>query len=137
MKATLFVLSVLLIFQGCEFPLEDENFVEISDAPRNDITIDLKDLPDTVEGFSNMTISYSLDIESYPAIAVFVVVGDQAEYIGYNYNGTFTVSSNNNQIATKGYLPFELVVLTTSRTNSLADRSQRELVLFSEKRVLY
>jgi hypothetical protein len=137
MKGSLFVISLLLVFQGCEFPLEDENYVEISDVPKNKITIALEDLPDTVEVFTNIDISYSLDVESYPAIAVFAVVGDQAEYLGYNYNGTFTLSSATDQITTKGYLPFELVVLSTARTGSLADRSQRELVLFSEKRVLY
>ncbi len=137
MKGSLFVITLLLVFQGCEFPLEDENYVEISEVPKNEITIALEDLPDTVEVFTNIDISYSLDVEGYPAIAVFAVVGDQAEYLGYNYNGMFTLSNATNQITTKGYLPFELVVLSTSRTGSLADRSQRELVLFSEKRVLY
>ena len=131
MKVSLFVITLLLVFQGCEFPLEDENYVEISDVPKNEIAIALQDLPDTVEVFTNMVISYSLEVEGYPAIAVFAVVGDQVQYLGYDYNGTFTLSNATNQITTTGYLPFELVVLSTSRTGSLADRSQRELVLFS------
>ena len=131
MKGSLFVISLLLVFQSCEFPLEDENYVEISDVPHNKITIALQDLPDTFEVFTNMVISYSLDVEGYPAIAIFAVVGDQAQYLGYDYNGMFTLSNETNQITTKGYLPFEFVVLSTSRTGSLADRSQRELVLFS------
>jgi len=137
MKASLFVLTLLLVFQGCEFPLEDENIVEISNVPKNNITIALQDLPDTVDVFTNIDISYSLDVENYPAIAIFVVVGDQAEYIGYDYTGIFTLSGMTNQITTKGYLPFEFVVVSTSRTGSLADRSQRELILFSQTRVLY
>ncbi|HEX6891052.1 MAG TPA: hypothetical protein VF141_10165 [Chryseolinea sp.] len=137
MKVSLFVITLLLVFQGCEFPLDDENFVEISDEPKNKIAIALQDLPDTVEVFSGFNISYSLDVEGFPAIAIFAVVGDQAQYLGYNYSGMFWLSNVTDQITTKGYLPFEFVVLTTSRTGSLADRNQRELVLFSEKRVLY
>jgi hypothetical protein len=137
MKVSLFVITLLLVFQGCEFPLEDENYVEISDVPKNKITIALQDLPDTVELFTGLNISYSLEVEGYPAIAVFAVVGDEAQYLGYEYNSTFWLSNITDQITTKGHLPFEFVVLSTSRTGSLADRSQRELVLFSEKRVLY
>jgi hypothetical protein len=138
MKRSLTAILLLIVIFGCDFPMEEVNHVEISDIPKNQITIALADLPDTVEIIPNMTIFYDLQVEGYPAIAVFIVVGEYVEYLGYNYSGGFTFRNVVNQLPSiKGYLPFEFIVFTTTRTGSMADRSQRELMIFSEKRILH
>ena len=134
----LFALMLLFGF-SCEFPLEDENFVQISPIPKSDVEINLENFPDTLKVMGNINISYSLKLTGSPAIAIFIAIGDQVQYLGYSRNGTFTLPNIYGPLLGigKGYVPFEFAVFSTSSTGSMADRAQRELLLFSMSRTLY
>jgi len=134
------IISIGVLFclaLGCEFPMKEENFVEISAVPKSNVQIDLINFPDTLNVMEDITISYDLNVSGGPAIAIFIVIGNNAEYIGYSRQGTFKLSPINALIATKGFLPFEFLVFSTSSTGSMADISQRELLIYSMSRILY
>lgn len=139
MKITFYSLVFCLVFIGCEFPLKKENFVEISPIPKNDIKIDLRNLPDTLEVIEDVKVSYSLSIAGSTPIAIFIVFDGKSNYFGYNPSGDFVISRNLNvkNKDTRKYFPFEFVVVSTSQTGSLADRNQKELIVFSVKKTLY
>ena len=136
MKIT-YVVLICVTMLSCQFPLKEENNVILPSKPKNNIKIDLLNFPDTLNLIENTTVSYSLNVGGSTPIAVFIAIGKEAQYFGYAPNGAFVLFNTNDQIQTKGYLPFEFAVFSTSGTGSLADRSQRELLLFSVKRILY
>jgi hypothetical protein len=139
MRNVILFALILLFGFSCEFPLEKETFVEISPIPKSDVEINLGNLPDTLKVIEDINITYSLKLSGSPAIAVFIAIGNQVQYLGYSRNGTFRLSSINNDVinAGGGYVPFEFAVYSTSSTGSMADRAQRELLLFSMNRTLY
>lgn len=129
-------LSTILLFIGavlasCEFPLEGENFVEISENPNVRVEIDFVDLPDTVVVLGDVTVRYKLSFYGSSARAVFLALDNQLHFLGYNSAGTFVVNFD----AQKTHTVAELLVVSTSGTESMADNTFRELVLWGERRV--
>ncbi|GIL23097.1 MAG: hypothetical protein BroJett042_16100 [Bacteroidota bacterium] len=134
------IILFLILLLGCEFPLEEENIVEISPESVRNIKINLLSIPDTLEVIEDIRVSYELPNVGSAPIALFILINNNPTYLGYFHSGEFVISKNlmlNTSFGVKGYVPFEFIVLTTSGTNSLADRSQRELVDFTVKRTLY
>jgi hypothetical protein len=126
------LLFVALIAVSCDFELEKEYYKEVSPESNVFITVNLKDLPDTVLVLNEMEIKYDLDIEGAPFFAVYKLLDSTVEYLGYGVSGSFRVINNTQ----KDYSNLDVVVLSTTATGSLADKTFNELMLFGVRHVL-
>lgn len=130
------VIFFLLALIGCQFPLEEEHFVELPQTPRSEVEIDLSSIPDTLHLLAPVSVSYNLELKATPHLVVLLILEGTIYIVGESSSGAFTLDNRMIKLV-KGYVPLEFVVITTTNTGSLADQSFRELQLFSLRKTLY
>ncbi len=118
MKQILVFIFVSTIFITCEYRLERENIVEITQSDQNVVfDIDLLNEKDTINVFGRKEFKYSLNIQNRRLLKGHFTVSGQSWEI-YNTDGNFIIDPSK---FSPGYHKLSLEFYTNSATGSVAD----------------
>jgi hypothetical protein len=133
LRACLFT-TLVIIFSGCQFVPDEENFVVLPEEPVTTIGVDLNDLGDTIQLVQPLTINYDLSFPKTLRHVVTVTIGDAVVHESQTLHGSFNLTPF--QFA-DGFYEFTMQIITNSGTNSLADNLGYEALLFEVKKTVW
>ena len=129
----LFSSSIAVLFYSCEYPLKDENFVEVSNQPISSIIVNLEATGDTIILATNLSLRYSLTFPKTVKYQVNAFVNDQKVFTSQNLSDMIPLTPESYP---DGIYEFKLQVISGSGTGSVAEALGYEALVFELKKVV-
>lgn len=134
MKRPFLNVLFVILFASCEYEPVEKNFKEVDSELINTIGVDLNDLSDTIELTAPLTIRYNLQFPKDVRFIVSVKIGDQIVHESSSLPDSFNITPFQFD---QTFLPFRMEIVTSSGTNSLADKLGAEALLFQVEKVVW
>lgn len=130
------LLSIILLLGSCTYPLEEENFVALSQEPQVAVSrMDLLNVADTFQLFARSTLfQFKLAVENADTLKVHIYVDDRWQASVPSASGNFTLRAADFD---DGYHRLRVLAVTNSGTGSLADKLSLEQIKWEKNWVFF
>ena len=128
--------TIIIVFLvlSCAYEPDEVNYVELSPEIKPTVGVLLQDLPDTLLVFDVFQINYSFSIQNAPSFYTVATLGASSIHLAPNTaTGSFLI---NPAEFPEGHHLLTFNIHTRSFTESLADRSGFEQIIFSKQVVV-